>query len=38
MYIHVKMAISPVLVWYLTTPDSTQGPLLRSHQRMSGYF
>lgn len=25
MYIHGKMAISPVLVWRLTTPDSTQG-------------
>lgn len=25
MYIHGEMAISPVLVWRLTTPDSTQG-------------
>lgn len=25
MYIHGKTAISPVLVWRLTTPDSTQG-------------
>ena len=25
MYIHSKMAISLVLVWHLTTPDSTQG-------------
>ena len=25
MYIRGKMAISPVLVWRLTTPDSIQG-------------